>query len=162
MNEIDNLNLNQFQSEVFYQYTILRDMQEPSPFVKETSKRFDGQKKQTFWNSILWKPIFSVMAHIEKKALQKYHSKPDYLEYKKQSNLIINDPKIKQKLCSLLNKEDMSDLMDEEKAIKTIKIITSELLRKDLPENFYVESDATLFAFISFDILCMGIQNYCE
>jgi hypothetical protein len=164
MIELENFDLNLFQSSVVQEYAVLKKMKEAlSQYSENPDARFHiDTDQQGYWSSLIWKGVFKVVGILEKNALQEYSGKPENIEYAKKSKYIVNHPKIKQLLCPSLEKEIHDDLLDEEKDIKTIKVVTSLIIKENIIKEFSIDLDAKLFAYMIDNILQKNIKSYCQ
>jgi hypothetical protein len=160
MPELNKLDLADFQTEVFKNFNTLLWMNEVRN--KELGERLDLKpEEENSWSSFLSTSFYKTIGYLEKITIEKFFNKRDILEYESKSRALLFNEKIRQILCPHLINID-ENLLEEEKVLQAIKILTSELLKQPIKENFDVDKDSHLFAFMTFALFEKGINKYCD
>jgi hypothetical protein len=152
-----------FQTKIINEYTYLKRMVDSlSDYSKNPYGRFINDiKGPKSLKQCAKSTFFRIAAFVEHLSVAQFVKTPDYLKYVEKSKEIISNPEIKKSLCPLFRSEIGSDLLEEEKTIKIIKILTTVLLDKKNSSKFSFDLDSRLFAFITLEIQKEGINNYC-
>lgn len=153
-----------FQSQIINEYTYLKRMVDSlSDYSKNPYGRFINDIKEPKSLKQCAKSIFfRIAAFVEHSSLVQFIKTPDYLKYVEKSRNLLSNPELKESLCSLFKSEIGNDLLEEEKTIKIIKILSTVLLVEKKLSKFSVDLDTKLFAFMTLEIQKKGVDNYCQ
>ena len=158
MSESNAFDLADFQSKVFKQFNTLLSMEDVRN--KELTERLDLNLENS-WSFFLSNYFYKTVESMKKYAIEGFFNKRDILEYQSKSRALLFNENIKKIICPHLIVID-ENLLDEEKVLKAIKILTSELLIKSISEKFSIDRDVHLFAFMTFALFDKGINKYCS
>lgn len=160
MKESNTFDLADFQSKVFKQFNTLLTMEDVRN--KDLTERLDiNLEKENSWSSFLSNYFYKTVECLEKETVKMFFNKRDILEYQSKSRALLFNKNIKKILCPHLIMIDES-LLDEEKVLQAIKILTSELLNESVKEKYSIDKDFHLFAFMTLALFDKGINNYCS
>ncbi len=153
-----------FQTKIINEYTSLKRMVDSlSDYSKTPYGRFINEIKEPKSLKQWAKSIFfRIAAFVEYSSGAQFIKTPDYLKYVEKSKEIISSPEIRKSLCYLFRTEIGIDLLEEEKSIRIIKILTTVLLDEKKSSKFSFDLDSKLFALMTLEIQKEGVNNYCS
>jgi hypothetical protein len=164
MSKKGHFDMNAFQNQVIQEFDFLKTTNNfdsqyfENPFLKYET----GTGKQSYFRKFIWTSFFKIIGCLEKKALQVYSENSNITEYERKSKDILLHPGLKRILCAKLREKISPSLLEQEKELTVIKIVTLSLVDENSFQDLSVELDAKLFAYIVHGILEKGVENYCS
>ena len=165
MSKPSDFNLQVFQSEVIKEFNLLLKIIDTADGYSDDSqykKSDNNTKKRSLFREFISTKFFRVVSNFEKKTANLYLNKPDVVEYRKKAKSLVFDVRIQQILCSILLSKITSDLLEEERMLELIKIVTQSLTEDKIIEKFSIDLDSVLFAFMVYELTQKRVENYCR
>lgn len=147
--------LESFHRDVLKEYYGLRRMKE---LQDDILRSFEVGSKKRF-DSRISKFFFNISVKFGNSGFQRQASNPKNIELQKMSKFLLAQVKIQEILCSAFLQTIEKEEITNEQLIRTVVTLLGE---KSLREEFSILLEPKLFAFISIDLLEIGIKNYCD
>ncbi|MGI8542742.1 MAG: hypothetical protein ACR2MD_04605 [Aridibacter sp.] len=136
MDDKNNFNLKKFQKEVFEEYKkLVRKTEEFRNYIETGYLKVDNDPLFLRMGFIS-KGLYKISSYIPYKGLKMYFEHPDTIKLQNKATEIINNPKIKELLCSIFKRKITDDLFQEALEIEVVSIVTTSLTKDKIAKNF--------------------------
>lgn len=157
MAEDVDFDLEKFQDEVLGEFTFLKARKFNDNFIKnEELKKHFGK---SFWGCFLI-PLFIFTGKYGDSVYRQKEKEKNYKVFEREAADLLAQNEIKEAICKSLKETSRTEILTEDKFIKTVVIQT--LAEKDVRKQFVIPLEPVLFACIAFQISEMGIENFCD
>lgn len=155
MPENSSLNMYYFREMTYREFDTLKTWKT----ARNIEQKLTGNNRSnTFWGCLAL-PFIKLGVRVGEKAYLQQSERYNYSENEERAKKLLNHFEIRKILCCAMHEVGSKEILTEEKMVNTV---VNSLGKEKIREKFSISLDKILFAYLCYELLQIGLENYCE